>query len=172
MINWDLIDSLLSKSRGVNRYPYRVAIYSRMRYVEEQFATAEIHIKHIKILMSSETRFKVTDVFSDFGVANNELSKMKEYKRLIEKCNDGSIDLIVIHDLSRLAYDCVELMTNVEPLASYQPEIGVLAFQDQLFVMAKDAYKWAEKMASRDYSACRLPYFVGLMPPTLNHCEI
>lgn len=45
MINWDMIDSLLRRSRPNHTGPFRVAIYSRMPYDEGQEETAEIHIK-------------------------------------------------------------------------------------------------------------------------------
>lgn len=42
----------------------------------------------------------------------------------------------------------------------------------QLLLMESNAIQHVEKMASGDYSACRLPYFVGFTPLPPDHCEI
>lgn len=172
MINWDMIDGLLRQSRPNHTGPFRVAIYSRMPYDDGQEATAEIHIKFMKLALEREPRFRVDEVYSEFGVPFTDLDAMQEYQLIIEKCKAGEVDLVMIHDLSRLSKDCLHLMKNTEPLAQCQPEVGILSFRDQLLVMASDAAGWAEKMASGDYSACRLPYYVGFTPLPPDHCEI
>ena len=111
-------------------------------------------------------------VYSEFGVPFTDLSTMQEYQLIIEKCKAGEVDMVMIHALCRLSKDYLHLMKNTEPLAHCQPEIGILSFRDQLLVMASDAAGWAAKMASGDYSACRLPYSVGFTPLPPDHCEI
>lgn len=172
MINWDMIDSLLRRSRPNHTGPFRVAIYSRMPYNEGQEETAESHIKFMKLVLDRDPRFNVEGVYSEFGVPFTDLPSMLEYQHIIEKCKAGEVDLVMIHDLSRLSKDCIHLMINTEPLAHCQPEVGILSFREQFLVMASDAAGWAEKMASGDYSACRLPYFVGFTPLPPGHCEI
>ena len=172
MINWDMIENLLKRSRPHHTGPFRVAIYSRMPYDDGQEATAEIHIKFMKLALERDPRFRVEGVYSEFGVPFTDLAAMQEYQLIIEKCKAGEVDLVMVHDLSRLSKDCIHLMINVEPLAHCQPEVGILSFRDQLLVMASDAAGWAEKMASGDYSACRLPYYVGFTPLPPDHCEI
>ena len=172
MINWDMIECLLKRSRPNHTGPFRVAIYSRMPYDDGQEATAEIHIKFMKLVLERDPRFRIEDVYSEFGVPFTDYSAMQEYQLIVEKCKAGKIDLVMIHDLSSLSKDCFHLMKNTEPLAQCQPEIGILSFRDQLLVMASDAAGWAEKMASGVYSACRLPYFVGFTPLPPDHCEI
>ena len=172
MINWDMIDGLLKRSRPNHTGPYRVAIYSRMPYDDGQEATAEIHIKFMKLVLDRDPRFRVEGIYSEFGVPFTDPSSMLEYQCIIEKCKAGEVDLVMIHDLSRLSKDCLHLMINAEPLSHCLPEIGILSFKDRLLVMASDAAGWADKMASGDYSACRLPNFVGFTPLPPDHCEI
>jgi len=123
-------------------------------------------------VMNRDPRFRCVRIYSEFGVPDSNLAEMLEYQRLISDCRAGLIDMVFIHDISRLAWNCIDLMTNAAPLANCDPEVGILFFKDQLFLMANDAENWAEKMASGDYSACRLPYFVGLIPPAQDHSEI
>ena len=170
-MNWDMIANLLQQSRPAHNGPFRVVLYSRMPYTEGQEATAQSHIKFMKIVVNRDPRFRIIDVCAEFGIRKPVLSSMLEYQRIIEKCKAGEIDLIMVHDLSRLALDTSHLMQNVEPLAVCQPEIGILSFADRLLVMSSDAAGWAEKMASGDYSACRLPYFVGFIPPAQGRSE-
>lgn len=172
MINWDMIENILKRSRPNFTGQFSVAIYSRMPYSDGQEATAENHIKFMKLVLDREPRFRVEGVYSEFGVPFTDLPAMQEYRHIIVKCKAGKVDLVMIHDLSRLSKDCIHLMINTEPLAQCQPEIGILSFGDQMLVMASDAADWAEKMASGDYSACRLPYFVGFTPLPPDHCEI
>ena len=172
MINWDMVENLLKRSRPNHTGLFRVAIYSRMPYDDGQEATAEIHIKFMKLVLERDPRFRVEGIYSEFGVPFTDLSSMLEYQRIIGKCKAGEVDLVMIHDLSRLSKDCLHLMINAEPLSHCLPEIGILSFRDELLVMASDAAGWAEKMASGDYSACRLPYFVGFTPLPPDHCEI
>ena len=172
MINWDMIENLLKRSRPNHTGPFRVAIYSRMPYDDGQEATTEIHTKFMKLVLDRDPRFRVEGVYSEFGVPFTDLAGMQEYQLIIEKCKAGEVDLVMIHDLSRLSKDCLHLMKNTAPLAQCQPEVGILSFRDQLLVMASDAAGWAEKMASGDYSACRLPYYVGFTPLPPDHCEI
>lgn len=172
MINWDMIENLLKRSRPNYTGPFHMAIYSRMPYDDGQEDTAEIHINVMKLVLDKEPLFRVEGVYSEFGVPFTDLPAMQEYQHIIEKCKAGEVDLVMIHDLSRPSKDCLHLMKNTEPLAQCLPEIGILSFRDQLMVMAADAAGWAEKMASGDYSACRLPYFVGFTPLPPDHCEI
>ena len=167
-----MIECLLKQSRPNHTGPFRVAIYSRMPFDDGQEATAEIHIKFMKLVLERDPRFRIEGVYSEFGVPFTDFSAMQEYQHIVEKCKAGKVDLVMIHDLSRLSKDCFHLMKNTEPLAHCQPEIGILSFRDELLVMASDAAGWAEKMASGDYSACRLPYFVGFTPLPPDHCEI
>lgn len=51
MINWDMVENLLKRSRPNHTEPFRVAIYSRMPYDDGQEATAEIHIKFMKLVL-------------------------------------------------------------------------------------------------------------------------
>lgn len=51
MINWDMIENLLMRSRPNFIGQFRVAIYSRMPYSDGQEATAENHIKFMKLIL-------------------------------------------------------------------------------------------------------------------------
>lgn len=77
MINWDMIVGLLKRSRPNHTGPYRVAIYSRMPYADGQEATAEIHIKFMKIVLDRDPRFRVIGVFSEFRGPFTELSAIQ-----------------------------------------------------------------------------------------------
>ena len=85
MINWDMIENLLKQSRPNFTGQFRVAIYSRMPYDDGQEATAENHIKFMKLVLDRDTRFRVEGVYSEFGVPFTDLSAMKEYQHIIEK---------------------------------------------------------------------------------------
>lgn len=171
MINWDLIDSLLRKTRPDQNEPYRVAIYSRMPYADGQEAIAATHIKFMKIAINRDTRFHLAEVHADYGIKSADLMSMLEYRRIIERCKAGKIDLVMIHDISRIAKDRFQLIKNLEPLSDCHPEIGLLSLADCLLVMSGDAVDWAEKMASGNYTACRLPYYTGFIPQPPTHCE-
>ena len=91
MINWDMIENLLKRSRPNHTGPFRVVIYSRMPYDDGQEATAEIHIKFMKLVLDRDHRFRVEGVYSEFGVPFTDLSSMLEYQRIIEKCKADSL---------------------------------------------------------------------------------
>ena len=78
MINWDMIENLLKQSRPNFTGQFRVAIYSRMPYGDGQEATAENHIKFMKLVLDRDPRFRVEGVYSEFGVPFTDLSAMKE----------------------------------------------------------------------------------------------
>lgn len=54
MINWDMIENLLKRSRPNFTGQFRVAIYSRMPYGDGQEATAENHIKFMKLVLDRD----------------------------------------------------------------------------------------------------------------------
>ena len=112
MINWDMIENILKRSRPNFTGQFRVAIYSRMPYSDGQEATAENHIKFMKLVLDREPRFRVEGVYSEFGVPFTDLPAMQEYRHIIVKCKAGKVDLVMIHDLSRLSKDCIHLMIN------------------------------------------------------------
>ena len=83
MINWDMIENLLKRSRPNFTGQFRVAIYSRMPYGDGQEATAENHIKFMKLVLDRDPRFRVEGVYSEFGVPFTDLSAMQEYQHII-----------------------------------------------------------------------------------------
>lgn len=83
MINWDMIENILKRSRPNFTGQFRVAIYSRMPYGDGQEATAENHIKFMKLVLDREPRFRVEGVYSEFGVPFTDLPAMQEYRHII-----------------------------------------------------------------------------------------
>ncbi len=105
MINWDMIECLLKRSRPSHTGPFCVAIYSRMPYDDGQETTAEIHIKSMELVLERDPRFRMEGVYSEFGVPFTDLSTMQEYQLIIEKCKAGEVDMVMIHALCRLSKD-------------------------------------------------------------------
>lgn len=100
----------------------RVAAYARISLETERMShslSAQISYYNDKIQKNPDWVF--AGVYADNGISGTGTAKRENFRRLIEDCDSGKIDLVLTKSISRFARNTVDLLETVRHLK----EIGV-----------------------------------------------
>ncbi len=99
----------------------RVAAYCRVSTQQEiQHHSLEVQIRYFEEKILSTPSWEYAGVFADRASGRYNL-KMSQFQKLLKRCFDGDVDLILVKSISRLGRNTVELLQVCERLN----EIGV-----------------------------------------------
>lgn len=89
----------------------RVAAYCRVSTnMEEQLHSFENQVGYYTKYIEKNPDYEMVGVYGDEGISGTSLKKRDEFKRMIEDCKAGKIDLIITKSISRFArntQDCL-----------------------------------------------------------------
>lgn len=101
---------LNSEKRG-SAGKVRVAAYCRVSTdMEEQLHSFENQVDYYTKYIEKNPDYEMVEVYGDEGISGTSLKKRDEFKRMIEDCKAGKIDLIITKSISRFArntQDCL-----------------------------------------------------------------
>jgi len=101
---------LNSEKRG-SAGKVRVAAYCRVSTdMEEQLHSFENQVDYYTKYTEKNPDYEMVEVYGDEGISGTSLKKRDEFKRMIEDCKAGKIDLIITKSISRFArntQDCL-----------------------------------------------------------------
>ena len=117
-----------SKLPLCNTQKKRVCAYARVSTDDpEQLTSFENQKAHYDKLISSHFDWEHKGLFADEGISGTMVKNRKKFNEMIEKCNNGEIDMILVKSISRFARNIVDCLTNVRKLKS----IGVDVFFEE-----------------------------------------
>lgn len=100
----------------------RVAAYARVSMETELLMhSLSAQISHYSKFIQSNPEWEYAGVYADEGISGRGIKGRKEFIRLIEECEAGNVDLILVKSISRFARDTVDTLTITRRLR----EIGV-----------------------------------------------
>ena len=89
----------------------RVAAYCRVSTdMEEQLHSFENQVDYYTKYIEKNPDYEMVEVYGDEGISGTSLKKRDEFKRMIEDCKAGKIDLVITKSISRFArntQDCL-----------------------------------------------------------------
>jgi DNA invertase Pin-like site-specific DNA recombinase len=100
----------------------KVAAYARVSKDSDEMAhSLSAQISYYSELIQKNPKWEYAGVYADYGISGTGISRRDEFKRLIDDCESGRINLILTKSVSRFARNTVDLLQTIRHLK----EIGV-----------------------------------------------
>ena len=97
----------------------RVAAYCRVSTAHDnQINSYQTQITYYTDLIASNPDWELVGIFADEGLSGTQLLHRAEMNRMLAKCHEGKIDLILCKSISRFARNTVDLLDIVRDLKS------------------------------------------------------
>lgn len=109
---------------SIPRMPQRknVAAYARVSMETERLQhSLSAQISYYSELIQKHAGWQYVGVYADDGISGTKISRRDEFRRMVEDCESGKIDIILTKSISRFARNTVDLLNTVRRLK----ELGV-----------------------------------------------
>ena len=118
----------LAQSKAVRRQ-LRVAAYCRVSTdSEEQLTSYEAQKNYYTDKIMTNPDWTMAGIFADEGITGTSAAKRPEFLRMIRKCRQKKIDLILVKSISRFARNTVDCLNYMRALK----ELGIaIIFEEQ-----------------------------------------
>ncbi len=119
---------LMTKQKDVNRI-MRVAAYCRVSTDDEdQRNSYRTQMAYYTEYIKKNPKWRFAGIYADEGITGTSVKKRDEFLRMIEDCEKGKIDLILIKSVSRYARNIVDCISYIRKLKA----LGVgIYFEEQ-----------------------------------------
>ncbi len=116
----------------------RVAAYCRVSTNhEEQQNSYQVQIEYYTNLINSNPEWTMAGIFADEGISGTQTKNRKEFNKMIRKCKQKKIDLVLCKSISRFArntVDCLEYIRELRLLG-----IGVIFEKENINTLAMNS---------------------------------
>ncbi len=100
----------------------RVAAYARVSMESERMRhSLSAQVSYYSDLIQKNPEWEYAGVYADYGISATGVKDRSGFKRLIEDCEKGLVDIIMTKSISRFARNTVDLLNTVRRLK----EIGI-----------------------------------------------
>lgn len=95
----------------------RVAAYCRVSTeLEEQQSSYQIQVAHYTREIQQNPKWDFAGIYADEGISGTNTKKRAEFKRMIDDCLAGNIDMIVTKSVSRFARNTLDCISYIRKL--------------------------------------------------------
>jgi DNA invertase Pin-like site-specific DNA recombinase len=102
----------------------KVAAYARVsRESERMEHSISAQISYYSDLIQKNPEWEYAGVYADYGISGTGIAKRTEFKRLIEDCETGKIQIVLVKSISRFARNTVDLLNTVRHLKDLGIEV-------------------------------------------------
>lgn len=107
----------------------RVAAYCRVSTKqEEQLNSYEAQVNHYTERIQQEPKWTLVGIYADKGITGTSVKKRDEFNKMIRKCKQGKIDMIITKSIARFSRNTVDCLTHTRMLK----DLGVdVYFEEQ-----------------------------------------
>lgn len=106
----------------------RVAAYCRVSTKqEEQLHSYETQVKHYTERIQAENGWVLEGIYADKGITGTSYKKRDEFNRMIRRCRQGKIDMIIVKSIARFARNTVDCLKFVRLLN----DLGVVVYFEE-----------------------------------------
>ena len=100
----------------------RVAAYARVSVERGRtLHSYSAQVSYYNELIQKNPEWEFAGVYSDLGISGTGIEKRNDFKRLLQDCEEGKIDIILTKSISRFARNTVDLLNVVRHLK----ELGI-----------------------------------------------
>lgn len=137
--------------------PKRVAIYARISTAN----SVQIHSLGSQLLglidsISDTDMYKLVDVYVDIG-SGAKITNRKNFNRLINDCNKGLIDIVLVKSVSRFSRNVVDALSSIRKLKDKKvgiyfvnEKINTLNMEGELLLSIISAFQQSESESKSD----------------------
>lgn len=102
----------------------RVAAYARVSSDDENPRhSLAAQVGYYTEIIKANPEWDFAGVFSDFGITGTSTKKRKAFNDLINKCDEGDVDIILVKSISRFARNTVDTLESVRHLKDIGVEV-------------------------------------------------
>ena len=83
---------------------------------EEQLSSYENQVRYYTEMIEKNPEYDLVDIYADEGISGTNTKKREEFKRMIDDCRAGRIDLIITKSISRFARNTLDCLNYVREL--------------------------------------------------------
>jgi len=95
----------------------RVAAYCRVSTDSDEQATSyEAQVQHYTAHIEGNPEWELAGIFADDGITGTNTKNRDEFKRMVDECMAGSIDMIITKSISRFARNTLDCLKYVRQL--------------------------------------------------------
>ena len=125
----------------------KVAAYARVSMETERLNhSLSAQISHYSELIQKHSDWQYVGVYADDGISGTSTSKRDEFRRMLEDCEAGKIDIIITKSISRFARNTVDLLNTVRHLKDLG--ISVRFEKEQIDSLSEDGELMLTLLAS------------------------
>lgn len=100
----------------------RMAAYCRVSTdQEEQLSSYENQVSYYTNFISNNPQYELAGIYADEGISGTNTKKRKNFNRMIDDCEVGKIDRIIVKSISRFARNTLDCLNYVRRLK----ELGI-----------------------------------------------
>lgn len=109
----------------------RIAVYCRVSTDNEnQTSSFTLQKKYYEEFVAQHTNWTLIDIYADEGLSATSYTKRDNFKRMLDDCKAGKIDLIIMKNVSRFSRNVVDCLGIARALLHADPPVGIY-FQEQ-----------------------------------------
>ena len=117
-----------------NHKQIRVAAYCRVSTDhEEQINSYQVQVEYYTNYINSNSEWAMAGIFADEGISGTQTKKRTEFNRMIRKCRQKKIDLILCKSVSRFMRNTVQCLEYIRELRSLG--IGIIFEKENINTM-------------------------------------
>ena len=114
----------------------RVAVYARVSTDDpRQTSSYELQKNYYEDMVQRNPHWILVDIYADEGISGTSLKHRDSFKRMIEDCHNGKIDLIITKSVSRFARNIIDCIGYVRELAALKPPVGVIFETERIYTL-------------------------------------
>lgn len=86
---------------------------------DEQLSSYENQINYYTNYINSNSKYELAGIYADEGISGTDTKKRKEFKRMINDCEKGKIDRVIVKSISRFSrntLDCINYIRQLKDL--------------------------------------------------------
>ena len=141
----------MARTKAVQRQ-LRVAAYCRVSTDdEEQLTSYEAQQTYYTDKIMNNPQWTMAGIFADEGISGTSATKRPEFLRMIRKCRQGKIDLVLVKSISRFARNTVDCLNYIRALRTLgiavifeKENINTLETDSEMLITMMGAFAQAE----------------------------
>ncbi len=89
----------------------RVAAYFRVSTEQvEQEGSYKTQVAHYTDFINNKDGWRLAGIYADEGITGTNIKKRQEFKRMIDDCHAGLIDMVITKSISRFARNTLDCL--------------------------------------------------------------
>ena len=102
----------------------KVAAYARVSMdTDNLLHSLSAQVSHFSQKIQANPEWEYAGVYVDEAITGRKIAPRKEFQRLIDDCNAGKINLVLVKSMSRFARDTVDFLNTIRHLKSIGVEV-------------------------------------------------